>query len=95
MFFNNCTKFAECQPKGVRGVDYTKLVPSFQNMLENDKVQLQVNFSKSPRTLLKSHAYLQCVNNNCAKLEECLPKGVRGVDYTKLVPSFQNMLENY
>jgi hypothetical protein len=31
----------------------------------------------------KSHAHLQCVHNNCARFEECQPKGVKGVDYTK------------
>jgi hypothetical protein len=31
----------------------------------------------------KSHAHLQYAHNNCARFEECRPKGVRGVDYTK------------
>jgi hypothetical protein len=48
---------------------------------------------KCPYTSKKSNAHLQCVHNNCAKFEECQPKGVNGVDYTKLVPSIQNMLE--
>jgi CDP-diacylglycerol pyrophosphatase len=56
--YNNCTRFEECQPKGVRGVDYTKYVPFIQNMLENDKVQLDVNFSKNVRTLPKSHMHI-------------------------------------
>jgi hypothetical protein len=36
-----------------------------------------------PNTSTKSHAHLQCVHNTSAKFEECQPKGVRGVDYTK------------
>jgi hypothetical protein len=40
-------------------------------------------FEKCPDTSNKSHAHLQCVHNNCARLEECQPKGVKGVDYTK------------
>ena len=34
-------------------------------------------------TFKKSHAHLQCVHNNCARFEECQPKAVGGVDYTK------------
>jgi hypothetical protein len=40
-------------------------------------------FGKCPNTSKKSHAHLQCVHNNSARLEECQLKGVGGVDYTK------------
>jgi hypothetical protein len=55
-----------------------------QNMPGNDHVQLHVNFSKNVQTLpKKSHAYLQCVHNNCAKFEECQSKGVSGIPHSK------------
>jgi hypothetical protein len=34
---NNCARFKECQPKGARGYDYTKLATSIRNTL--DKLQ--------------------------------------------------------
>jgi hypothetical protein len=39
-------------------------------------------FEKCPNTSKKSHAHLYD-HNNCSRFEECRPKGVRGVDYTK------------
>jgi hypothetical protein len=138
---NNCAKFEECHPNGVRGADYTKLVLSIQNMMEkwlsstkcNNMMEkwlssTKCNFLKNVQTLPKSHmhifnvcittvqslkngslmvweelitqsrwrlfsknvtlfrklhSHLQCVHNNCARFEECQPKGVRGLDYTK------------
>jgi hypothetical protein len=67
--------------KEARGVYYTNL---FKHAGKMTKVQLHVNFSKKcPNTYKKkSYAHLQCVHNNCAKIEY-QPKGVRGVDYTK------------
>jgi hypothetical protein len=41
-----------------------------------------------------SHANCQCVHDNGARFEECQPKCVRRVDYTKQILSIQNMLEN-
>jgi hypothetical protein len=40
-------------------------------------------FLKCTNTFKKSHAHLQCVYNKCARFEECQPKGVGGVHYTK------------
>jgi hypothetical protein len=62
-------------------------------MLEkNDKVQLHVIFffEKCSNTSRKSNAHLQYVYNTFAKFGE---GQLRGVDYTKKVPSIQNMLE--
>jgi hypothetical protein len=42
-------------------------------------------FEKYPNTFKKSDAHLQCVDNNCAKFEECQPKDARGVDLYILV----------
>jgi hypothetical protein len=39
-------------------------------------------FEKCPNTSKESHAYLQCVHNNCARFEECQPKGMGGINYT-------------
>jgi hypothetical protein len=38
-------------------------------------------FKMCLNTSKMSDAYHQCVHKNCAKFEECQPKGVRGVDY--------------
>jgi hypothetical protein len=45
-----------------------------------------VIFSKNVRTLrtIKSHARLQCVQNNCASFKECQPEGVRRFDCINL-----------
>jgi hypothetical protein len=37
---------------------------------------------KCPNTSKNSHAHLQRVHNNCARFEECQPKGAGGFDYT-------------
>jgi hypothetical protein len=74
----------EFQPRGVRGVDYTK---SIQNKLYKFLRSTTGNFfAKCLHTSTKSHVHHQCVHNNSAKFGECQPKGVRGVDYTKYVP---------
>jgi hypothetical protein len=41
-----------------------------------------VNFSKCPK-LPKSHMYIFNVSITTARFEECQPKDVGGVDYTK------------
>jgi hypothetical protein len=65
----------------VGGVDYTKYVPSIQNMLEKLLSSTTCKFfKKCPNTSKKLHAHLSCVHNNCARLEECQPKGVGEVD---------------
>jgi hypothetical protein len=81
---NKCARFEECQLKGVGGVDYTKWVPSIQNMLKKWLSSTTCKFfEKCPNTSKASHAHLQCVHNNCARFEECPLKGVGGVNYTK------------
>jgi putative component of membrane protein insertase Oxa1/YidC/SpoIIIJ protein YidD len=68
----------------VGGVDYTKYVPAIQNILEKWLSSTTCKFlEKCPNTFKKSHAHLQCVHVNCARFEECQPKGVGGFDYTK------------
>jgi hypothetical protein len=68
------------------GAVYSKHVGKITkfNQRHMSLVQLHVNFRKQYMyTSKKSPAHLQCVPNNCARFEECQPKGVRGVDYTK------------
>jgi hypothetical protein len=49
-----------------------------QNMLEKWLSSTTcIFFKKCLKTSKKSHAHLQCVHNNCARLEECQPKGVK------------------
>jgi hypothetical protein len=38
---------------------------------------------KCMNTSQRLHAHCQCVHNKYTKFEECQPKGVRAVDYTK------------
>jgi putative hemolysin len=68
---------------GVKGVDYISMYRLFEICWKNDIHTL-------PK---KPHTHLQYVHNNCARFEECQANGVRRVDYTKLMPSMQNMLE--
>jgi hypothetical protein len=52
------------------GVDFTKQVPSIQNILEKSISSTTCKFFEKclNYTSKKSHAYLQCVlNNNCVK----------------------------
>jgi hypothetical protein len=51
-------------------------------------------FENCPNTSKKSHAHLQCVHNNCARLEECQLKGVGGVDYTLYCRLFKTCWKN-
>jgi hypothetical protein len=46
-------------------------------------------FEKCPSTSKNSHRHLPCAHTYCSKFEAV----VGGVDYTKWVPSIQNMLE--
>jgi hypothetical protein len=48
----------------VRGFNYTKKVPSIQNILEKWQISTTCKFfKKCPNTSKKSHAYLVCVKN--------------------------------
>jgi hypothetical protein len=59
-------------------------VSCIQNMPENDLSSTTSNFfEKCPNTSKKLHTNLQYVHNNCAKFEECQPRGMRGVDLHK------------
>jgi hypothetical protein len=55
----------------------------FNTCWKNDEVQLYVNISKMSEHFQKVACTSSMCPNNCTKLGECQPKGVRGVYYTK------------
>jgi hypothetical protein len=75
----------ESVPWSVKGVYITKKVLFIQNMLIKwlGSTTFILNILKSVQTLPKSHVHIFIVSIITAKFEECRPKDMRGVDYTK------------
>jgi hypothetical protein len=76
---NNYVRFEEYQPRGVRGIDYTKYNVGAVYSKHAEKwlsptTCRTVNVSKNIRTLPKCHMHIFNVSITTARFEKCQPK---------------------